>query len=229
MLIFVHGMNAYADEWQPFIKYFSERNFSCEAVNLREGLNLRKTRFRDYVNKVKAMVTPDDIVIGHSMGGLIVQKIAEETTTRGGVAICPAPPRDIKLSSIKLSSSLRYLPNIIIKKPFKLNFSFYTKYLVNGLGEKEAREVYENQGEESAIVNYEIAMNKIAVDESKVKCPLFFIATKDDRVCPPEMVEKIAGKYNADFKVYDGCHHIFANWQDIADGIQSFMTKLWLM
>jgi alpha-beta hydrolase superfamily lysophospholipase len=60
MLIFVHGINAYADEWQPFIKYFSERNFSCEAVNLREGLNLRKTRFRDYVNKVKAMVTPDD-------------------------------------------------------------------------------------------------------------------------------------------------------------------------
>jgi pimeloyl-ACP methyl ester carboxylesterase len=100
---------------------------------------------------------------------------------------------------------------------------------VNGLGEKEARDVYENQGEESAIVNYEIAMNKIAVDESKVKCPLFFITTKDDRVCPPKMVEKIAGKYNADFKVYDGCHHIFANWQDIADGIQSFMTKLWLM
>ncbi len=54
MLIFVHGISAYADEWQPFIKYFSERNFSCKAVNLREGLNLRKTRFRDYVNKVKA-------------------------------------------------------------------------------------------------------------------------------------------------------------------------------
>lgn len=55
------------------------------------------------------------------------------------------------------------------------------------------------------------------------------IATKDDRVCPPEMVEKITCKYNADFKVYDGCHHIFANWKDIADGIQIFMTKLWLM
>jgi pimeloyl-ACP methyl ester carboxylesterase len=100
---------------------------------------------------------------------------------------------------------------------------------VNGLAEKEAREVYENQGEESAIVFYEIAMNKIAVDESKVKCPLFFIATKDDRVFPPVMVEEIAKKYNTDFKVYDGCHHIFANWQDIADGIHSFMTKLYLI
>jgi len=229
MLIFVHGINAHADEWQPFIKYFSERNFSCKAVNLREGLNLRKTRFRDYVNKVKAMVTPEDIVIGHSMGGLIVQKIAEETTIRGGIAICPAPPRGIKLSGIRLSSSLRYLPNIIIKKPFKINFSFYTKYLLNCLGEKESREIYEDQIEESAIVHYEIAMNKIAVDESKVKCPLFFIATKDDRACPSEMVGKIAEKYNADFKVYNGCHHIFANWQDIAEGIQNFMTKLWLM
>ena len=78
MLIFVHGINAYADEWQPFIKYFSERNFSCKAVNLREGLNLRKTRFRDYVNKVKAMATPDDIVIGHSNGAMMAYRLGTE-------------------------------------------------------------------------------------------------------------------------------------------------------
>ena len=43
------------------------------------------------------MVNPDDIVIGHSMGGLIVQKIAEETAIRGGVAICPAPAKRHKV------------------------------------------------------------------------------------------------------------------------------------
>ena len=226
MLIFVHGINANADEWQPFIEYFNKRNFSCEAVNLREGLDLRKTHFQDYVNKIKAMVTPDDIVIGHSMGGLIVQKVAEETTIKGGVAICPAPPKDVKFSSIKLSSSLRYLPKIIMKKPFKLNFSFYKRYLVNGLDEEEAKDVYENQGEESAIVNFELAMNKIEVNETRVKCHLLFIAVKEDRVCPPDIVEKIAEKYNAKYELYDGCHHIFANWKGIADGIQSFITKL---
>ena len=66
MLIFVHGMLANADVWHPVIDYFNERDFSCTAVNLREGLDLGKARIQDYVNKVKAMVTEDDIVIGHS-------------------------------------------------------------------------------------------------------------------------------------------------------------------
>ena len=96
MLIFIHGINANADEWQPLLKYFNNRKFSCEAVNLREGLDLRKTHFQDYVIKVKAMVTPNDILIGHSMGGLIVQKIPEETTIKGGIAICSV--RDLNTS-----------------------------------------------------------------------------------------------------------------------------------
>jgi len=43
-------------------------------------------------------------------------------------------------------------------------------------------------------------------DENKVKCPLFFITAREDRVCPPELVENIAKKYNAEYRVYDGCH-----------------------
>ena len=74
MLIFVHGMLSNADVWLPIINYFNERNFSCKAINLKEGLNLRKVHFQDYVDKVKAITTEEDIVIGHSMGGQIVQK-----------------------------------------------------------------------------------------------------------------------------------------------------------
>ena len=87
MLIFVHGMLSNADVWRPIIDYFSNKNFSCKAINLRDGLNRRYTHFKDYVDKVKSEVTEDDIIIGHSMGGLIVQKVAEETTIKGGVVI----------------------------------------------------------------------------------------------------------------------------------------------
>jgi len=79
MLIFVYGMGSNTDIWCPIINYFNEKNFSCKAINLREGLNLRKVHFQDYVEKVKAIATEEDIVIGHSMGGLIVQKVAGES------------------------------------------------------------------------------------------------------------------------------------------------------
>jgi len=228
MLIFIHGMLSNADVWQPLITYFNKKKYSCKALNLREGLDLRKTRFQDYLDKVKTLVTEDDIVIGHSMGGLIVQKIAEETMIKGGVCICSASPKGIKFRGNIVLSSIKYVPKVMMRKPFKEEYPFIRKYMLVGLEEDEAKKIYESLAEESAIVTYEIARNKIAVDEKNVTCPLLFIATKNDRVCTPGMVEKMAGKYNAEYQLYDGCHHFFSNtsWRDIAEGIHTFITKL---
>jgi pimeloyl-ACP methyl ester carboxylesterase len=217
-----------ADVWQPLITYFNKKQYQCKAVNLREGFDLRKTCFQDYVDKVKALVAEDDIAIGHSMGGLIVQKIAEEITIKGGVCICSASPKGIKFRGDIVLSSLKYVPKVILKKPFKEEYPFIRKYMLVGLEENKAKKIYETLVEESAIVTHEIARNKIAVNEKNVTCPLFFVATKSDRVCPADMVKKMAEKYNAEYKLYDGCHHFFSNsnWSDIAEGVNSFITKL---
>jgi len=228
MLIFIHGMLSNADVWHPVIDYFNERGFSCKAVNLREGLDLRKVHIRDYVDKVKAMVTEDDVLIGHSMGGLIVQKVAEEVTIKGGVAICSAAPKGVKFRGGIVLASAKYAPKVLMGKPFKEDYKYVKKYMLVGVKEEDARSIYEKLEKESAIVTYELGMNRIAVDEKKVNCPLLFIATKKDRLCAPELVKRIAEKYNAEYRLYDGCHHFFYNnnWQDIAKGIYDFIIKL---
>ena len=228
MLVFVHGMLSNADVWHPVIDYFNERGFSCKAVNLKEGLNLRKACIQDYVDKVKAMVTENDIVIGHSMGGLIVQKVAEEASIKGGVAICSAAPKGVKFRGDIVLSSAKYALKVIMRKPFKEDYPFIRKYMLVGIEEEKARNIYEKLEEQSAIVTYELGMNRIAVDEKKVKCPLLFIATKQDGICAPELVKRIADKYNAEYRLYDGCHHFFCNnnWRDIAEGIHNFISKL---
>jgi pimeloyl-ACP methyl ester carboxylesterase len=235
MLVFVHGMGFDEREWSTVVQYFTERNFDCNAVNLREGLNLRKACFQDYVNKLKDIITEEDIVIGHSMGGLIVQKVAEESTIKAGVGICSAPPKSIKfhMGVMAVVPALKYLPKIIMKKPVKPDFSLVKgmchKYMGVGLDEEAVRDIYEQMVEESSIVIKELALHKIVVDEKKVNCPLLFIAMKDDRACPPEMVKKIAEKYNAEYKVYDGCHHFFnnENWREVVNGIEGFIVKVY--
>jgi len=227
MLVFIHGMLSNASVWDPVITYFNERGFSCNAVNLKEGLDLRKTRFQDYVDKVKAVVTEDDIVIGHSMGGLVVQKVAEEADIKGGVGICPAAPKGVKFRGDIVLSSAKYALKVIMGKPFKEDYPYVKKYMLVGVGEEEARAIYKKLEKQSAIVT-QLGMNKIAVDENKVNCPLLFIATKNDKVCAPELVKRIAEKYNAEYRLYNGCHHFFCNdnWQDIAEEIHKFITKL---
>ncbi len=228
MLIFVHGMLSNADVWRPVVSYFTERGFSCKAVNLREGLDLRKVHIRDYVDKVKAMATEEDVVIGHSMGGLIVQKVAEEAAIKGGVAICSAAPKGVKFRGSIVFASAKYAPKVIIGKPFKEDYKYVKKYMLVGVKEEDARSIYEKLDKESAIVTYELGMNRIAVDENKVNCPLLFIATRNDKLCAPELVRRIAKKYNAEYRLYDGCHHFFYNdsWKDIAEGIYEFIKRL---
>ena len=90
MLIFIHGMCNIPEAWDPMIEYFEKRNYSGKAIDLRFDLNLKKTHISDYVEKVKSIATKDDICIGHSLGGLIVQKLAEESSIKAAVAICSA-------------------------------------------------------------------------------------------------------------------------------------------
>jgi pimeloyl-ACP methyl ester carboxylesterase len=233
MLIFIHGMCNIPEAWEPIIEYFKKRNYSAKAIDLREGLNLKNTSIDDYVKKVKSIVTKDDICIGHSLGGLIVQKLAEETSIKAAVAICSAPPRGLKLSmplGIAISS-IRYLPKVILNQPFKPSYPFVKKLLLHGLDEEEMKNTkkeYDKLGKDSAIVIKELVMQKISVDEKKVTCPILFIAAEKDLACPPSMVKQMASKYNADIKVYDCCHHFFfnKNWEDVAFGIYKFISSI---
>lgn len=228
MLIFVHGMLSNADVWTPLINYFNERGFSCKAVNLKAGLNLRKTHLQDYVNRVKEIATKDDIVIGHSMGGLIVQKVAEESDIKGGVAICSAAPKGVKYRGGIVLSSAKYAPQVIMGIPFKQDYRYVRKYMLIGIEEEKAKSIYEKLEKQSAFVTYELGMNRIIVDEKKVRCPLFFIGTKNDGICPPELVKRLADKYHAEYNISDGCHHFFSNdnWKEIAESIHKFIIKI---
>ena len=227
MLIFIHGMLSNPDVWDPFIKFFYHKGFSCTAVDLKEGLDLRKVHFQDYVDKVTGQVSKDDIVIGHSMGGLIVQKVAEETNIKAGVAICSAFPKGLRYNRGITLSSVKYSPKVIIGRPFIQDYRYVRKYTLAGLEEEKAKKVFKEMEKQSAIVTYELGMNRIAVDEKKVTCPLFFITTRQDGICTPELVKRLAKKYTAEYKIYDGCHHFFYNdnWKEITEGIYTFIKN----
>ena len=228
MLLFIHGLSAHADEWKDFIDFFSKKGFSCKAIELREGKNLRKTSFRDYVETVIDYVESDDILIGHSMGGLIVQKVAEEVQIKAVISISPATPKGIAstFSAIPWYYMVRYIPNIVFNIPFKLSYNFYKKFFANGLSDDEIRNIYQHDGVESAKVALELSLNKISVDPSKVSCPILFITAREDRIAPPNIVRKIAEIYDANVKVVDGSHYIFGNWQAVAGEILKFIEIL---
>jgi pimeloyl-ACP methyl ester carboxylesterase len=226
MLYFIHGLNGSAAEWAPFIEYFTEKGYDCTAVELQEGLNLRKIHFQDYINKVVSIVHGNDIVVGHSMGGMIVQKVAELTSIKAGVCICPSPPKGIEMKSISFLSQIRYIPFIIARIPFLPSFSLAQNHFLNDIPLEEAQIRYQQLKKQSAIVSYEVLKAKISVDETQVNCPLFFIARKNDLIISPEIVSRIAEKYNAPIRYLDGNHYIFSNFKPVADCIYDYIKDV---
>lgn len=91
-LLFVHGSCGAAWNWdENFLPYFAEKGFNAHAVSLRgHGKseipeNFNRTSIADYVSDVLQAVetlpkTP--VLIGHSLGGLIVQKFLKKTKRR---------------------------------------------------------------------------------------------------------------------------------------------------
>ena len=112
-LLFIHG--AYVGAWcwdEHFLPWFAERGFPCYALSLRgHGASGGRERLHhfgigDYVDDLAhavAEIGRPPVLIGHSMGALVVQKYLERTTARAVVHVCPVPPFGLLPSTFALA------------------------------------------------------------------------------------------------------------------------------
>ncbi|MCP9276949.1 lysophospholipase [Mycolicibacterium sp. CAU 1645] len=101
-LLFVHGSGHGAWSWDDhFIQFFAERGYRAAALDLRgHGTStspkpLRKCTIDDYVSDVAEIsdgmpIRP--VVVGHSMGGYVVQKYLESHEAPAAVLMASLPP-----------------------------------------------------------------------------------------------------------------------------------------
>jgi alpha-beta hydrolase superfamily lysophospholipase len=99
-LLFVHGAWHGAWCWKPLMEYLAEKGFTSYAFDL-PGHGARKSecveglKISDYVAEVESavgeLVPVKPILIGHSMGGLVVQKFLEKNEAPASVLIAPCP------------------------------------------------------------------------------------------------------------------------------------------
>lgn len=109
-LLFVHGAYASAAQWEPFfLPYFARLGYSVHALSVRGHggsagrERIKEARLRDYVAdvvRVMQSLPVPPVLIGHSLGGMLVQKVLVDHRPAGAVLICSAPPHGILGSSL---------------------------------------------------------------------------------------------------------------------------------
>lgn len=103
-LIFVHGACHAAWCWdEHFLGYFADKGYRSIALSLRghggsglDGKPLNACSIADFVEDVRSVIRQlpaHPVLVGHSMGGFIVQKYLESASAPAAVLISSAPPR----------------------------------------------------------------------------------------------------------------------------------------
>lgn len=112
-LLFVHGAWQAAWCWdQHFLDFFAAKGYRALAVSLRGHGNsssakpLRTCSIADYVEDVTAVadsLPTKPVVIGHSMGGFIVQKYLESRRAPAAVLLASVPPQGIRAAMLRFA------------------------------------------------------------------------------------------------------------------------------
>ena len=240
-LLFVHGTGHAAWCWdENFLPYFAEEGFSAHAVSLRghgasEGYEkLKWTTVSEYVADVfqtASALPKSPVVIGHSLGGLVVAKYLEKHDAPAGILFAPSPSEGMFWSglSLELQNPLLFA-NVMLKQDFALMFATpkrAKKFLFSEQAdEAKVAEYAARFGKESFRANLEMIYN--LPNPEQVKTTLLVLGAENDALIAPAKIEKTARAYSADCRIFPDMAHdmmLERDWQTVADFMIDWLQK----
>lgn len=243
-ILFIHGMWHGAWCWEPyFLPYFKELGYKAYALSLSNHSNSPRKkafnllRINDYVNDLKQVVDTFEeppILVGHSMGGFIVQKYLENNKNiPGAVLMASVPPFGIWNGTI---STLKSLPLSFLKANLTLNLKHiintpmkYKQVLCSDNFDDADIEKYVKKADTESYLAYMDMLGFNLVKAKKVDTPLYIIGADNDHALSVNAVKKTAAKYNTDYKIFSKMGHLMmleSEYKSVANAIDKWIKSI---
>lgn len=243
-LVFVHGMGhgSWCWEWL-WVPRLREAGYTCVTLNLRghgdsEGWErLRFTSIKDYVQDVRYVLShlkALPVVIGHSMGGFIVQKLLlSETPLKGAVTVASVPASGFGRGLWRLlkHEPLRFLKGLITfsTTPFSEDPEIVRKLCFSPDAPVErVHNAFMSMQPES----FRAFLDMVFLDLHKprlTKIPTLFMAAGNDFVIDNKALEKTAIGFGGHFILMPDIAHdmmIDTRWEKACDLLLDWLQKL---
>ena len=217
-MLLIHGMFGGAWMWENYRGLLARHGYTCHAINLRGHHGSRPVRdigkvsTYDYVEDALEVARSlgNPIVIGHSMGGLIAQKVAEAGVCRALVLIAAAPPRWIPVVSRKLlATQLKYMPRLFLHKAVLPERRDADVLMFNRTPLPDRDAQFARLVPESGKAGFEMSFGVVSVNAQRVTAPVLVVTGLDDQFVVPRVARAVSRKYSATRKEYASfAHHI---------------------
>lgn len=238
-LLFVHGAFAGAWVWQEhYLPYFAEHGWASYALSLaghgqsagREHLDL--ISLQEYVQNVRSIIaelpaTP--VVIGHSMGGMVTQKLLEQAELPGVVLMSSVPPAGLLAASTYL---LMTEPILFVELNHALiggfpQFDTLRKALfAQPIAEDDLLRYFTHMQPESSRAVWDMSWFDLPHPARMHLPPMLVLGAEQDRLVPASQVLQTATSYGTTATIFPATGHglmLESNWQDSAAFIANWL------
>jgi len=241
-IVLIHGMFMTPLCWEKWIPYYESKGYRVFAPawpgrdkpvdDLRKAhpdSNLAKLKLDHIVTHMESFIKGLDekpALIGHSMGGLVVQILLQRNIVVGGIAIDPAPPAGVFTTEWSfVKSNFPAINPFLVNQPVQMTFEHFQYAFANTLSFEEQRAAYDRyMVPESRGVPTSSLGSAGRVDFSLPRRPLLITAGEKDHIIPASLNRSNHKKYKApsvtDLKVFAGRDHFLIGsqgWQEVAD------------
>lgn len=242
-LLFVHGGYATAGCWDAyFLPYFSRRGFDCRALDLAgHGASDGRERLDsfgldDYVEDVTQVAQGIEgplILIGHSMGSAVVERVLEQQPAQAAILMAPVPPGGILGATMNIAFSQ---PSFFGEQTRATRGEYSEKTL------QTIRDVYysrETKNEdlirfgrlfqsESRRAILDLTLLAMRIGGRRPKLPVLVVGGAADAVFQPGLLSFTASRWQADQLIIPGAGHTLmldAHWQAAATKIADWIEQ----
>jgi non-heme chloroperoxidase len=243
-LLFVHGGYCDAWCWEPhFLPWFARRGHAAYALSLRghgesAGRDLMwMAGLDDYaadVERVAAQLPAPPVLVGHSMGAAIVERLLATRPVRAAVLLAPIPPMGLVPVATRLAAERPdTLLQLAMLDPMRLSKQVLAAlepfYFSDRMDRALLREAVHHINGESPRALLDLSLRLHWSLPERRSPPLLVLGARGDRICRAEDVDATARHHGVAATLVDGLAHMLMlepEWKSVAAAIAGFVDAL---
>ncbi|HET8701557.1 MAG TPA: alpha/beta hydrolase family protein [Nitrococcus sp.] len=241
-VLFVHGAGAGPWCWRGFMERFAAAGYDCHALALRGHPPsdpvpaLGRVRLHDYVSDIHRVLERLDeaVLIGHSMGGALVQAVAAVCDVAALIMAAPAPVAGVRFHRPPWHpwaplQAIRALPAALSRGVVRPHLPSMRRMVFNRLPRAQQREVFSHCGPESSTALLGLLRGRLSGELGSLRERPFkrlVVAPTADRICVFPMLCEIARQQDAELLVLIDRAHMFMlepGWEHCANYLLSWL------
>jgi non-heme chloroperoxidase len=241
-LLFIHGAFAAAWCWEEhFLGFFAEAGFAAHALSLsghgrsRGREHLDSLSIGDYVDdvlEVCAGLPVPPVLIGHSMGGFVVQKVLERgSSCPGAVLMCSVPPQGLMAAAFGMMFSHPGLMSDLNRLMGGGEVALDTlreALFAQPVAVDDLTRFYRWSQPESHRAIWDMSLFNLPHPSKIDASSLLIIGSELDHLIPESLVEMTARTYNVPATIFPGLGHglmLERDWKKPAQHILDWLRE----